>query len=111
MGINISFFKTAKHKVFNYQPLYYDERKEHIDELKKEIEKEKAAKEGKVIENKEYVPGENLRGNLRNAIEHNRKHSLKPSTSKIIAFVTLLIFFVLLIYFAQYFGLFLKLLN
>ena len=27
--MKISFFKTPKHRVFNYTPVYYDERKEH----------------------------------------------------------------------------------
>ncbi len=31
MGIP-SFFKTPRHKQFNYEPLYYDERKEKLQE-------------------------------------------------------------------------------
>ena len=32
MALKFSFFRTPKHRVFNYQPLYYDERKEELEE-------------------------------------------------------------------------------
>jgi len=39
MGIP-RLFKLPKHKQFNYQPLYYDERKEQLEERIKRIENE-----------------------------------------------------------------------
>jgi len=39
MGIP-RFFKIPQHKQFNYEPLYYDERKEKLQERIKRIEQE-----------------------------------------------------------------------
>lgn len=33
----ISFFKVPKHRVFNYQPLYYDPEKERREQRRKEL--------------------------------------------------------------------------
>ncbi|MCQ2203021.1 MAG: hypothetical protein MJZ15_01115 [Bacteroidales bacterium] len=33
----ISFFKVPKHRVFNYQPLYYDQEKERREQRRKEL--------------------------------------------------------------------------
>lgn len=33
----ISFFKVPKHRVFNYQPLYYDPEKERREQRRKEM--------------------------------------------------------------------------
>ncbi|MBE0661214.1 MAG: hypothetical protein IH597_02000 [Bacteroidales bacterium] len=40
--MKISFFKTAKPKEFKYTPLYYNERKEELEKIRKSVE----AKEG-----------------------------------------------------------------
>lgn len=32
----ITFFKTPKHKQFKYRPLFYDEKKEELEKLKRE---------------------------------------------------------------------------
>jgi hypothetical protein len=39
-AMKISFFKTAKPKDFSYRPLYYDERKEELEKIKKSVEAE-----------------------------------------------------------------------
>ena len=36
-----SFFKTLKTKTFDYKPRYWNKRKEHLEELKKECKKQK----------------------------------------------------------------------
>ena len=36
-----SFFKTLKTKTFDYKPRYWNKRKEHLEELKKEGKKQK----------------------------------------------------------------------
>jgi len=33
MGLGFSFFKAPKHRVFNYQPRYYDPQKERLKEM------------------------------------------------------------------------------
>lgn len=55
------FFKTNKHKRFNYKPLYYDERKEELEELKKKSSSEKEVKL------------EEMRGKIRTRWQHSRK--------------------------------------
>ena len=36
-----SFFKTPKSKIFDYRPRYYDKRKEQLEQLNKESEKQR----------------------------------------------------------------------
>ena len=71
------FFKTPKHRVFNYQPLYYDPRKEELEE---KIENQRKRDAG------EHVPGDNVRKGFRR-IQYESKRSGGPS--KIIRFVSL----------------------
>lgn len=108
MAINISFFRTPKHRVFHYTPRYYDETKERIRNTIDEIEREKAEKEGKPYKSDHYIPGKSIRGSMRDA-EKYKKHAMKPGISKIIGWVSLIILFVLIYYFATYFGWFLDL--
>ena len=68
MGIRLSFFKTPQHRVFNYTPIYYDERKERMQERLDAIEKEKAEKEGREWKNERYIPGRNIKGNHLNLL-------------------------------------------
>lgn len=114
MGLRISFFKTPKHRVFNYSPIFYDERKEKLQEriakIQDEMEREKAEKEGLEWENKRYIPGKNIRGKFRESRENNRRHAMKTSTSKIIGLISIGILFVLIYYFANYFDWFMKVL-
>lgn len=106
--MGISFFKTPKHRVFNYTPLYYDERKEHREKVKEEALREKAIREGKEWKDENYKPGKYLSGTWQEAAQKNRKHALGGSVRKIIGLVTLAIFFVFLFFFAEYFQMFLN---
>lgn len=108
MGINISFFKTPKHKVFKYTPIYYDERKEHREMVKEEALREKAVKEGCEWKDEGYYPGKYIKGKLQGEVKRQRKHALGESLIKIISIVSLLVFFILLIYFAKNFQIFLQ---
>lgn len=109
MGINISFFKTPKYRVFHYDPIYYDERKERLEEIMEEAEREKAIKEGREYKSeKKYIPGRNIRGKIRESSEKQHKRALSDSTSRIIGVVALIIFFVMLFYFAEYYSVFLE---
>ena len=38
--LKISFFKTQKHRVFNYTPRHYDPQKEELDERVRNAERE-----------------------------------------------------------------------
>ena len=108
MGINFSFFKTPKHNVFNYTPLYYDERKEHREMVKQEALREKSIKEGKEWKDENYYPGKYIKGKLTEDMQKHRKHALNTSLIKIITIATVLIFIIFLIFFAKYFQVFLQ---
>ncbi len=87
MGLNISWFKTSKHRVFHYEPLYYNEKKEKMDER---------------YNRNTYTPGVNIRGKIRNSSVENKKHPMSSFTRKIVVFISLLIMFILAYYFSQY---------
>ncbi|MDD4655705.1 MAG: hypothetical protein WCR61_08575 [Bacteroidales bacterium] len=116
MGLRLSFFKTPKHRVFNYQPLYYDERKEELEEriarAKEEAHSEKWTAEnkkldtGKVKENPHYIPGKNIRQNFRKSMSENRRRPGSPFIMRIIVLLSMIGIMVALYYVAQAFGLF-----
>ena len=60
--MNISFFKTPEHRVFHYEPRYWDERKEHREQVKNEALREKAMREGKEWKDEAYKPGMYISG-------------------------------------------------
>lgn len=96
MGLNLSFFKTPKHRVFSYQPLYYDERKEA---LKEKIEKANRKKEGI------YVPGESIKGSFKRTKIDSKRSKGYTSIKRYITLLALIAFMVALIYFTKFFGL------
>lgn len=50
---NLKFFKTPRHKQFNYQPRYWDPEKEEF-EKRVEAAKQEAAAEARATEQKDY---------------------------------------------------------
>ncbi len=100
MGLNLSFFKTPKHRVFNYQPLYYDPRKEALQERIARAREEEKGKE------KDYVPGKNIRNNFRKALYDNRKQAGSPLLMRVIVLISLLGLVVAIYLFAKSLGFF-----
>lgn len=98
MGFGFSFFKTPKHRVFNYQPLYYDERKEAMKERYERLQVEEESKQGK------YRPGKHIRHNMRKSLYEGRSKEKTPFVTRIIIAFALLGLMIMLYYFAQYFG-------
>ena len=97
MGLNLSFFRTPKHRVFNYRPLYYDERKE---DLKERIENAQNWEKG------EYVPGKSIRGSF-GKIKYDVKRSDNSSKlRRILTLIALVMFMLALLYFSQFLGVF-----
>lgn len=99
MGLNFGIFKTTRHKVFNYQPLYYDERKEALDE---KIEKARRKEKG------EYVPGASIKGSFsaNKRIRYDVKRSKsRDSVRRFITLAALVIFMIAMIYIVKYLGL------
>ncbi len=99
MAFNLSFFKTPKHRVFNYQPLYYDERKEKLEER---IAKARGEEQDRAAN---YVPGKNIRTNFRKAIYDKRKMPGTPLAMRIIILISLVALVVALYYVARSVGL------
>lgn len=100
MGLNFSFFKTPKHRVFNYQPRYYDPRKEALDERIARAREEEKGKEH------DYVPGRNIRTNFRKAVYENRKQAGSPFVMRIIVLISIVGLATALYFFAKSIGLF-----
>ncbi len=92
-----NFGKTTKHRVFNYQPLYYDERKEILND---KIEKARREASG------DYKPGDLLRSSfrMRGKIEV-KKSDGHNKARRIITLVTLVALMGSLVYLAEYMGL------
>ena len=102
MGLNFSFFRTPKHRVFNYQPLYYDERKEALQER---IARAKGEAESK---NENYVPGRNIRHNFRKSLYESRKNASTPAVIRLIVLLSIVVLMVALYYVFQSVGLLLR---
>ncbi len=83
MGIP-RFFKIPQHKQFDYQPLYYDERKEKLQERIKRIEQEYGVNNGK-----EYVRSM-TKGSFSHYYDRKRKAQKYSSTRLIIIIIFLL---------------------
>lgn len=78
------FFRTYKHKQFNYMPLYYNQQKEELEERIKRIEGElKGETTG------EYKPGI-IKGSFRHL------HSMRKKTNRASTFRLMLIIIILL---------------
>lgn len=98
MAFRVGLFKTPKYKVFNYQPLYYDERKEALDEKIEMARRE---------ENGEYVPGDLVkRAFKRNKIDVKRTDGTR-SITRIITVITLAAIMMAVLYFTEFMNLFL----
>jgi hypothetical protein len=98
MALGFSFFKTPKHRVFNYQPLYYDERKEAMKERLERLQVEEMAKEGK------YIPGKHIRHSMRKNFYHGKSKGNSLFITRLIIFVSLAGLMIMFYYFARYFS-------
>ena len=83
MGIP-RFFKIPQHKQFNYEPLYYDERKEKLQERIKRIEQEYGVKNGD-----EYVRSL-TKGSFSRYYDRRRKAQRYSATRLVIIIIFLL---------------------
>ena len=78
------FFRTYKHKQFNYIPLYYNQQKEELEERVKNIENELKGKSS----------GEYKRGIVKGSFKHMRsmrKRTDRVSSVRLIIIVILLL--------------------
>lgn len=82
MAFGFKFWHIPEHRVFHYEPRYYDERKERLEALYKKYGKTMpgeeidamARKEGLLEEEtgKRYIPGMHIRGSFRQTYEEKR---------------------------------------
>ncbi len=100
MAINFGFFRTPKHRVFNYQPLYYDERKEAMQERFERLHEQEQGKE------RDYKPGKAIRGKIQKALYDNRRQSGSPTVSRIIILLSILALMYVVYYVAKSVGYF-----
>lgn len=77
------FFRTPKPKGFNYIPLYYNERKERIEQLKKDLEAERSTVNNSNIDE--------LRVQLRSNFKRLRNTRPTPSTGQNIRLILIIV--------------------
>lgn len=92
MGIP-RFFKVAQHKQFHYEPIYYDERKEKLEERIREIEQEHGVKHGD-------GPVRTIRKGSFSHYYDRRKKSERYSTTRLIIIIIFLTFVSYYLFFA-----------
>ena len=90
MAFGFKFWHIPEHRVFHYEPRYYDEKKERLEEIYrkygktmpgKEIE-DMARKEGLIGEDgRRYIPGMHIRGSFRKTYEEKRLSSEKETSA------------------------------
>ena len=112
MALRISLFKTPKHKVFNYKPIYYDPVKEEFDERVARIRASMETEEKqKTREERLYYPGRTIRGSFQKARYENRRHAGNNSYIRWVVLLSIVVLLVAIVYFADGLGLFFKLLS
>ncbi len=89
--MRFTLFKTPAHRVFNYIPRYYDEKKERRENLEKTTE---------------YVPGQRIRGGMRHGLIDYRKTGNKYQRIRvIIILITIGLLFLVAYLSVKYFSL------
>lgn len=97
MGI---FFKTPKHRVFNYKPLYYDPRKEELEE---KIENQRKRDAG------EYVPGDNIRKGFHRIKYESKRGGGQNRFLRLVSIISIAILIYILMKFTDTFDFFMNL--
>ena len=90
MAFGFKFWHIPEHRVFHYEPRYYDERKERLEEIYKKYGKTMpgseieamAKKEGLIEEDtgRRYIPGMHIRGSFRQTYEEKRLSKEKDTS-------------------------------
>jgi len=117
MALRLTLFNSPKHKVFNYQPLYFDPEKEKREQrraqfhFKKEEETQNTGAsidtqtnpEIKVRTREErlYYPGKNIRGSFQRALSENRRSPGDNRFVRIVLILSIVILFIAAIYLAD----------
>lgn len=94
--MGLIFFRQPGHRIFNYQPLFYNERKERLD---KKIEEAEMKNKG------EYIPGSKIRGSFQKMRYESKRGKVMNPAKRVLNLVTLAIILIALLYFVKYYGL------
>ncbi|MCL2502308.1 MAG: hypothetical protein FWE30_04100 [Bacteroidales bacterium] len=119
MASRFSFFRTPTHRVFAYQPIYYDPEKEKREKRAvqlRAIKEEEMRQKGipvpsdtgadpRTREERLHYPGKRIRGSFRRALYENRRHAGDNRFLRIVAVLSIAALLVLLLYFADAIGL------
>jgi len=112
MAFGIKFWHIPEHRVFHYEPRYYDERKEKLEALYKKYGKTMpgeeieamAKREGLVDEaGKRYIPGMHIRGSFRQTYEEKRLSKEKATSPMSMVMKIVMVLTGLAIAFAAYY--------
>ena len=112
MAFGIKFWHIPEHRVFHYEPRYYDERKERLEALYKKYGKTMpgeeieamAKREGLVDEaGKRYIPGMHIRGSFRQTYEEKRLSKEKATSPMSMVMKIVMVLTGLAIAFAAYY--------
>ena len=112
MAFGIKFWHIPEHRVFHYEPRYYDERKEKLEALYKKYGKtmpgeeiEAIAKEEGLVDEtgRRYIPGMHIRGSFRQTYEEKRLSREKATAPMTIVRKLILVLTAVAIAFAAYY--------
>ncbi len=88
-----SFFGTRGHKKFNYQPMYYDERKEEREQRNRQIEKEMG------IENDDIYTPRIRKGQMSGLYRRTQRKAERQSNIRLVILIVFLVLVAWLIFF------------
>ena len=89
-----SFFRTSEPKRFNYSPMYYDERKEDLEQRTQQIKQDMGLEKGET-----YVP-KIRKGQMGNFYRRKRKQAERRSNMRIFILVLFLAIVAWLLFFS-----------
>ena len=100
MALRFGLFKTPKHKVFSYKPLYWDPEKEDLNERIK-----RAQAEAGIIEASDNPQSTHthsmIRGSFQKAVYENKRHAGNQKFMRVIIILSFAILLVALFYFTK----------
>ena len=102
MAFRISFFRTPKHRVFNYKPMYWNPEKEAFEERIKRTRETVAAQ--KKDEDKPYIPGGSIRGSFRASYHVERRYPARQKLVRAVIVISLVVIMLMAVYFTQAFS-------
>ena len=112
MAFGFKFWHIPEHRVFHYEPRYYDERKERLEELYKKYGKTMPGEEIDAMARQEgltedtgkrYIPGMHIRGSFRKTYEEKRLSREKDNAPMTIVKRIVLILTLAAVAFAAYY--------